>query len=78
MVLIESQMARTIGFMVLVRSHPRLKNSLRVWSNLQELKDAISMPARTTPWQKTMEFVDGFKGKLPDEELAVIKRYVEK
>ena len=25
-----------------------------------------------------MEFVDGLKGKLPDEELAVIKRYVEK
>ena len=36
------------------------------------------MPARTTPWQKTTEFVDGLKGKLPDEELAVIKRYVEK
>ena len=25
-----------------------------------------------------MEFVDGLKEKLPDEELAVIKRYVEK
>ena len=25
-----------------------------------------------------MDFVDGLKGKLPDEELAVIKRYVEK
>ena len=49
-----------------------------LWSNLQELKDAISMPARTTPWQKTMESVDGLKGKFPDEELAVIKRYVEK
>ena len=36
------------------------------------------MPARTTPWQKTIEFVDGLKGKLPDEELAVIKWYVEK
>ena len=32
----------------------------------------------TRPWQKTIDFVDGFKGKLPDEELAVIKRYVEK
>ena len=36
------------------------------------------MPAKTRPWQKTMEFVDGLKGKFPDEELAVIKRYVEK
>ena len=25
-----------------------------------------------------MDFVDGLKGKLPDKELAVIKRYVEK
>ena len=25
-----------------------------------------------------MDFVDGLKGKLSDEELAVIKRYVEK
>ena len=36
------------------------------------------MPAKTRPWQTTMEFVDGLKGKLPDEELAVIKRYVER
>ena len=38
------------------------------------------MPAETEtrPWQKTMDFVDGLKGKLPDEELAMIKRYVEK
>ena len=36
------------------------------------------MPAKTKPWQKAMDFVDGLKGKLPDEELAVIKRYVEK
>ena len=49
-----------------------------LWSEVNSLKDAISMPARTTPWQKTMEFVDGLQGKLPDEELAVIKRYVEK
>ena len=50
-------------------------------SELQELKNAISMPAETTetrPWQKTMDFVDGLKGKLPDKELAMIKRYVEK
>ena len=47
-------------------------------SDLQELKNAISMPAETRPWQKTMDFVDGLKGKLPDEELAVIKRHVEK
>ena len=42
------------------------------------LKDVISMPARTTPWQKAIEFVDRLKGKLPNEELAVIKRHVEK
>ena len=35
------------------------------------------MPART-PWQKTMEFVDGLQGRLQDEELAVIKLYVER
>ena len=35
------------------------------------------MPART-PWQKTAEFIDGLKGKLPDWELAEIKRHVEK
>ena len=34
--------------------------------------------AETRPWQKTINFVDGLKGKLPDEELAVTKRYVEK
>ena len=43
------------------------------WLNL---KDAISMPA-WTPWQRTTELVDGLKGKLPDLELAKIKRYVE-
>ena len=48
---------------------------------LKKLKDAVSMPAEDTvtrPWQKTIDFVDGLRGKLPDEELAVIKRYVEK
>ena len=53
--------------------------SLRL--ELQKLKDAISMPAENTvtkPWQKMIYFVDGLKGKLPDEELAVIKRYVDK
>ena len=50
-------------------------------SDLQKLKDAISMPAEDTVtrrWQKMVDFVDGLKGKIPDEELAVIKRYVEK
>ena len=50
-------------------------------SEVQKLKNAISMPAENTvtrPWQKTIDFVDGLKGKLPDEELAVIKRHVEK
>ena len=39
------------------------------------------MPAEDTVtrrWQKTVDFVDRLKRKLPDEELAVIKRYVEK
>ena len=46
-----------------------------LWSEVNALKDAISMPAEDTvtrPWQKTINFVDGLKGKLPDEELAVI------
>ena len=40
-----------------------------LWSYLKKLKDAISMPAKTTPYQKTrlIEIVDGLKGKLPDE-----------
>ena len=42
------------------------------------MKNAISMPAKTRSWQKTVEFVDGLRGKLPDEELVVIKWYVEK
>ena len=51
---------------------------VRNWDKeVDALKEAISMPART-PWQKTAEFVDGLKGKLPDWELAEIKRYVEK
>ena len=33
---------------------------------------------RETGTKIHMDFVDGLKGKLPDEELAVIKRYVEK
>ena len=52
-----------------------------LWSEVNALKDAISMPAvdtMTRPWQKTIDFVDGLKGKLPDEELTVIQRYVEK
>ena len=48
-----------------------------LWAEVDALKEAISMPART-PWQKTAEFVDGLKGKLPDLELAEIKRYAEK
>ena len=48
-----------------------------LWAEVDALKEAISMPART-PWQKTAEFVDGFKRKLPDWELTEIERYVEK
>ena len=49
-----------------------------LWSEVNALKDAISMSPRTTPWQKIMKFFGGLQGKLPDEELAVIKWYVEK
>ena len=52
-----------------------------LWSEVNALKAAISMPAEDTitrPWQKTIDFVDGLKGKLPEEELTVIKEYVEK
>ena len=50
---------------------------------LQEMKNAISMPAETTetnrPWQKTMVFVNALEqGKVSDEEFAVLKRLVEK
>ena len=57
------------------------ENYTGLWSEVNALKAAISMAAEDTmtrPWQKTIDFVDGSKGKLPDEELAVIKRYVEK
>ena len=78
MVLIELRMARKIvhGHRSLPLTSEEYTASLS--SDLQELKDAVSMPAKTRPWQKTMDFVDGLKGKLPDEELAMIKRYVEK
>ena len=52
-----------------------------LWSEVNALKAAIPMPGEDTmtrPWQKTIDFVDGLKGKLPEEELAVIKEYVEK
>ena len=48
-------------------------------SDLQELKNPISMPAETRPWQKTMDFVNALEqGKVSDEELTVLKRLVEK
>ena len=49
-----------------------------LWSDLQELKDAISMSGRARPWQKATELLGRLKGDLPDEELAAIKRYVER
>ena len=48
-------------------------------SDLQELKNAISIPAETRPWQKTMDFVNELEqGKERDEGFAVLKRLVEK
>ena len=49
-----------------------------LWSDLQELKDAISVSGKDRPWQKTTEFVDGLKEDLLDEELAAIRRHVER
>ena len=74
--------ARKVGFMVIVSFHLlREQYTASLKLELQKLKDAISMPAENTvtiPWQKTIDFIDGLKGKLHDEELAVIKRYVDK
>ena len=48
-------------------------------SDLLELKNAVSMPAETRPWQKTMDFVNALEqGKVSDGEFAVLKRLVEK
>ena len=48
-------------------------------SDLQELKNAISIPAETRPWQKTMDFVNALEQcKVRDEGFAVLKRLVEK
>ena len=45
-----------------------------LWSDLQELKDAISMPQ-----QKVSNLINAVEqGKVSDEELAVLKRLVEK
>ena len=49
-----------------------------LWSDLQQLKDAISMSGRARPWQKARELLDGLGGDLPDEKLAAIKRYVDR
>ena len=47
-------------------------------SDLQKLKKAISMPAKTRPWQKTMDFVNEIEQrKVSDEEFAILKRFVE-
>ena len=43
------------------------------------IKNAISMPAETRPWQKTMDFVNALEqGKVSDEEFTVLKRLVKK
>ena len=49
-----------------------------LWSDLQELKNALSISGRARPWQKTRGFFYGLEWDLPDEELAGIKRYVER
>ena len=49
-----------------------------LWSDLQELKGAISMSGRARPWQKAKELLDRLEVDLLDEEHAAIKRYVER
>ena len=49
-----------------------------LWSDLQELENAISISGRARPWQKTRGFLDGLEWDLPDEEFAGTKRYVER
>ena len=49
-----------------------------LWSDSQELKDVISMSGRARRWQKAKKLLDGLEEDLPDEELAAIKRYVER
>ena len=45
-----------------------------MWSNLQELKNAISMPR-----QKASNLINAIEqGKVRDEEIAILKRLVEK
>ena len=36
------------------------------------------MSGKARPWQKAKEFLHGLEGDLPAEELAAIKRYVER
>ena len=36
------------------------------------------MSGRARPWHKAKELLDRLEGDLPDEELAAIKRYVER
>ena len=57
-------------------SPPEFTASL--WSDLEEVKDAISMSSRARPWQKAKDLLGRLEGDLPDEELAAIKRYVER
>ena len=48
--------------------------SASLWTDLHELKDAISMPR-----QKVSNFINALQqGKVSDEEFAVLKRLVEK
>ena len=49
-----------------------------LWSDLQELRDAISISGKARPWQKTTEFRAELKWDLSYEELAAIKWYVER
>ena len=52
-----------------------------LWSELNAMKDAISMPVRDGSWQKTKRFIDELKQgtvSLSNKEFATIKRFVER
>ena len=70
---IELWMVKIIGFMLISPTNASMR------SDLHELKNSITMPAETMPWQKTMDFVNALEqGKVSDEYFAVLKRLVEK
>ena len=63
-----------------LRPHPLSPEEFTasLWSDLQALKDAISMNGKVRPWQIVKRYLEELEGDFSDEELAAIKRYVER